>query len=142
MSINVSNKVSKRDIDIIHRYLSEHSYWAKNIPRDVVERSIENSLCFAAHDAGEHVGFARAITDYAVFAYIADVFVLESHRGRGISKQLMEAVRRHPQLQGLRRWSLVTSDAHDLYRQFGFSELASPEKHMEDVALNPYARGR
>ena len=92
MSINVSNKVSKRDIDIIHRYLSEHSYWAKNIPRDVVERSIENSLCFAAHDGGELVGFARAITDYAVFAYIADVFVLESHRGRGISKMIMKTI--------------------------------------------------
>ena len=139
MSINVSNKVSKRDIDIIHRYLSEHSYWAKNIPRDVVERSIENSLCFAAHDGGELVGFARAITDYAVFAYIADVFVLESHRGRGISKMIMKAIMEHPKLQVLRRWSLVTSDAHGLYRQFGFQDVAKPEKYMEIVRKNPYA---
>ena len=139
MSINVSNKVSKRDIDIIHRYLSEHSYWAKNIPRDVVERSIENSLCFAAHDGGELVGFARAITDYAVFAYIADLFVLESHRGRGISKMIMKTIMEHPKLQVLRRWSLVTSDAHGLYRQFGFQDVAKPEKYMEIVRKNPYA---
>ena len=139
MSINVSNKVSKRDIDIIHRYLSEHSYWAKNIPRDVVERSIENSLCFAAHDGGELVGFARAITDYAVFAYIADVFVLESHRGRGISKMIMKTIMEHPKLQVLRRWSLVTSDAHGLYRQFGFQDVEKPEKYMEIVRKNPYA---
>ena len=139
MSINVSNKVSKRDIDIIHRYLSEHSYWAKNIPREVVERSIENSLCFAAHDGGELVGFARAITDYAVFAYIADVFVLESHRGRGISKMIMKTIMEHPKLQVLRRWSLVTSDAHGLYRQFGFQDVEKPEKYMEIVRKNPYA---
>jgi len=139
VSINVSNKVSKRDIDIIHRYLSEHSYWAKNIPREVVERSIENSLCFAAHDGGELVGFARAITDYAVFAYIADVFVLESHRGRGISKMIMKTIMEHPKLQVLRRWSLVTSDAHGLYRQFGFQDVEKPEKYMEIVRKNPYA---
>ena len=116
---------------MIHRYLSEESYWAKGIPRQVVERSIENALCFGAYEDGKQVGFARVVTDYAVFAYVGDVFVLDSHRGRGVSKMIMSAIMAHPSLQGLRRWSLLTTDAHGLYRQFGFSELANPEKHME-----------
>jgi GNAT superfamily N-acetyltransferase len=123
---------------MIHRYLSEESYWAKGIPRDVVERSIENALCFGAYEGGKQVGFARVVTDYAVFAYIGDVFVLGSHRGRGVSKMIMSAIMAHPKLQGLRRWSLVTRDAHGLYRQFGFSALANPEKHMERTLRNPY----
>ena len=118
---------------MIHRYLSEESYWAMGIPRDDVERSIENGLCFGAYEDGKQVGFARVVSDYAVFAYVGDVFVLDSHRGRGVSKMILSAIMAHPSLQGLRRWSLVTSDAHGLYRQFGFSELANPEKHMERV---------
>ena len=126
------------DIDTIHRYLSEESYWAKGIPRDVCERAIASSLCFGAFDGGMQVGFARAVTDYATFAYLADVFVLPSHRGRGISKQILQAVMTHPGLQGLRRWHLVTRDAHSLYAQFGFAPLDAPERHMAIVVKNPY----
>ena len=130
---------SKLDIDLIHRYLCDESYWATGIPRDVVVRSIENSLCFGAFEDEKQIGFARAVTDYAVFAYIADVFVIESHRGRGVSKMIMKAIMEEPSLQGLRRWSLVTSDAHGLYRQFGFTEVANPEKYMEIVRKDVYA---
>lgn len=136
--VTVSTDKSQLDIDLIHRYLSLESYWAKNIPRDVVERAVENSLCFGAFEDGRQIGFARAVTDYAVFAYVGDVFVIESHRGRGVSKMIMKAMMEHPSLQGLRRWMLLTSDAHGLYRQFGFRELANPEKHMEIVIRNPY----
>ena len=139
--IEISTDRARIDTDVVHGYLCKESYWAKGIPRVVVERSIEHSLPFAAYDGEELVAFARVITDYAVFAYIADVFVVPTHRGRGISKQLIAAIRSHPQLQGLRRWSLVTSDAHGLYRQFGFRELAHPERHMEDVVANAYVAG-
>jgi GNAT superfamily N-acetyltransferase len=128
------------DVALIHRYLSEQSYWAGGVPREVVERSIEHSLPFGAFDGDAQVGFARVITDYATFAYLADVFVLPSHQGRGIGKQLMEAVRAHPRLQGLRRWMLVTRDAHGLYEQFGFHALAAPERHMESVVRDAYSR--
>src|SRR5436309_4491833 len=103
MSIIVSTDKFRLDVDMIHRYLSEDSYWARGIPRDVVERSIANALCFGAYDDGRQVGFARAVSDYAVFAYIGDVFVLPSHRGRGVSKMIMNAIMEHPSLQGLRR---------------------------------------
>jgi GNAT superfamily N-acetyltransferase len=138
MSVTISTEKSLLDVPMIHRYLSEESYWAKGIPRNVVERSIEYALCFGAYEDGKQVGFARVVTDYAVFAYIGDVFVLDSHRGRGVSKMIMSAIMAHPRLQGLRRWSLVTSDAHGLYRQFGFSELANPKKYMERTLTNPY----
>jgi GNAT superfamily N-acetyltransferase len=118
------------DLDAVHRYLSEESYWAKGVTREVVERSIAHSLPFSAFDGETQVGFARVITDRATFAYLADVFVLPSHRGRGISKLLMTAILAHPELQGLRRWSLVTRDAHGLYAQFGFTALDLPERHM------------
>lgn len=126
------------DIDVIHRYLSEESYWAKGIPRDVCEQSIANSFCFGAFDGESQVGFARVVTDYATFAYLADVFVLPSHRGRGIAKQIMQAVMAHPELHGLRRWHLVTRDAHSLYAQFGFAKLDAPERHMGIVAKDAY----
>jgi GNAT superfamily N-acetyltransferase len=135
----ITTDKSMLDIDLIHKFLASESYWAKNRPRDVVERSIENSLCFGAFDGREQVGFARVITDYATFAYVADVFVVEAHRGRGVSKELIRAMREHPQLQRLRRWHLVTTDAHGLYRQFGFRELESPEKHMEILVKDPFA---
>src|SRR4051812_32686294 len=141
VSITVSNKVSQRDIDEIHRFLSEESYWAKGIPRTTVERSIENSLPFAAHDGERLVGFARVVTDYAVFAYVADVFVVDSHRGRSVSKMIMKAMMEHPSLQGLRRWCLLTSDAHGLYRQFGFEDVVNAEKYMEIAVKNPYGVG-
>jgi GNAT superfamily N-acetyltransferase len=126
------------DVDVIHRYLSEESYWAKGIPRDVCERAIANSLCFGAFDGDRQVGFARVVTDSATFAYLADVFVLPSHRGRGISKQIVHAALTHPALQGLRRWHLVTRDAHSLYAQFGFEPLDAPERHMALVVKNAY----
>ena len=134
----ISTDKSRLDVAMIHRYLSEESYWAQDIPRDLVERAIENSICFGAYDADRQIGFARVVTDRAAFAYIGDVFVLDSHRGRGVSKQLMQAIRDHPDLQRLRRWHLLTRDAHALYRQFGFQELAKPEWHMEIGIPNPY----
>jgi N-acetylglutamate synthase-like GNAT family acetyltransferase len=136
----ISTDKSMLDIELIHRFLSGRSYWAQNISRELVERSIANSLCFGVYDVDSQVGFARAITDFATVAYVADVFVIESHRGRGISKQLMAAMLEHPSLKSLRRWHLVTTDAHDLYRQFGFHELESPHKHMEIVVKDPYRR--
>jgi len=132
---------SKLDIDLIHRYLCDESYWAKGIPRDVVQRSIENSFCFGAFEDDRQIGFARAITDYATYAYIADVFVVESHRGRGVGKKIMQAIMEHPSLQGLRRWSLITGDAHGLYRQFGFQDVTNPERYMEIVKRDAYSSG-
>jgi GNAT superfamily N-acetyltransferase len=138
MVLHVTTDNSLLDVDLIHRFLSEDSYWAKNIPRDLVVRSIDNSLCFGVFDDDQQIGFARVITDFAVFGYIADVFVVRSHRGRGVSKMMMQAILAHPDLYRLRRWHLVTSDAHGLYRQFGFRELAHPQKHMEISIRNPY----
>jgi GNAT superfamily N-acetyltransferase len=129
---------ARMDVALIHRYLSEESYWAKGIPRELVERSIANSLCFGAFDGEAQVGFARVITDYATFGYLADVFVVESHRGRGIAKELMRAVMEHPELRVLRRWHLVTRDAHGLYAQFGFVPLDAPERHMARTLRNAY----
>jgi len=134
----ISTDKSRLDVAMIHRYLSEESYWAKNIPRDLVETSIANSLCFGAYDEGRQIGFARVVTDYAVFAYVGDVFVLERYRGKGVSKQLMRFVREHPALQRLRRWHLLTRDAHRLYEQFGFRDLEEPKRHMEIAVKNPY----
>ena len=139
MSYEVSTDKGRLDIDLIHKFLSEESYWAKNIPRAVLERSIENSLCFGAYDGREQVGFTRVVTDYAVFAYIGDVFVLPEHRGRGVSKLIMQAVRSHPDLQGLRRWHLLTRDAHALYRQFGFRAIENPARHMEIFVRDVYS---
>ncbi len=134
----ISTDKSRFDVEMIHRFLSEESYWAKSIPRALVERYIENSLCFGAYHDDRQIGFARVISDYATFAYVGDVFVVPSHRHRGVSKQLMEAIRAHPQLQGLRRWHLLTRDAHRLYEQFGFRQLGSPEWHMEIAVARPY----
>lgn len=124
------------DLDVIHGYLTR-SYWASGIPRALVERSLQHSLCFGVYRetegarVREQVGFARVVTDYAAFAYLADVFILEGHRGRGLSKHLMRVIMDHPGLQGLRRFLLATRDAHGLYRQFGFHELARPGNLME-----------
>lgn len=129
---------ARLDIDLIHGYLAREAYWTKNIPKPLLVRAIEHSLCFGAYEERQQVGFARVISDFAVFAYIGDVFVLPEHRGRGVSKMIMQAIVEHPSLQGLRRWSLVTRDAHGLYRQFGFQDLADPGRHMEMVVVNPY----
>jgi GNAT superfamily N-acetyltransferase len=126
----ISTDPSELDLGVVHGYLKE-SYWAAGVPEGVVRRSIEASLCFGIYRGEEQVGFARVITDRATFAYLADVFVLEEHRRRGIGKWLVEAVLSHPDLQGLRRWMLATRDAHDLYRRYGFAELGRPEIFME-----------
>jgi GNAT superfamily N-acetyltransferase len=138
MTIEISDDRSRMDVTVIHGFLSQDSYWANNVPREVVERAVEHSLCVGAFEDGVQVGFARAITDYATFAYIADVFVLPSHRGRGISKQLMDALVNHQELRGLRRWHLVTRDAHALYAQFGFTPVDVPERHMMRVVKDAY----
>ncbi len=127
----VSDDKVKLDIALIHEFLSAKSYWAKNIPLDLVKRSIENSMCFGVYsDTNAQIAFARVITDYATFAYLADVFVIESERGEGISKELMRYIMNHEQLQGLRRWVLATRDAQGLYAQFGFEQLPNPQNFM------------
>jgi GNAT superfamily N-acetyltransferase len=137
----VSTDPTRLDVDTIHEFLT-HSYWSEGIPRAVVERAIANSLCFGVFEAQRQVGFARVITDYATFAYVADVFIVESHRGRGLGKFLMQCIVEHPRLQGLRRWTLATRDAHGLYKQFGFTELAHPERFMERHEPDVYRKGR
>jgi len=119
----ISTDASLLNVDMIHEYLSKESYWAANIPRDLVERSIQHSLCFGIYFQQQQIGFARLVTDRATFAYLADVFVLDAYRGKGLSKWLMECIHAHPDLQGLRRWVLGTRDAHGLYEQFGWSVL-------------------
>jgi GNAT superfamily N-acetyltransferase len=126
----VSTDPLRLDLDLIHSFLT-HSYWAEGIPRDVVARSVEHSLCFGVFHARRQVGFARIISDYATYAYLADVFIIEAYRGRGLAKFLMECIMRHPQLQDLRRWTLATRDAHGLYAQFGFTPLSRAENFME-----------
>ncbi len=128
--IEIDTDKGRLDVPLIHGFLT-NSYWAKGIPIDVVRRSIEGSLCFGIYEEGRQVGFARVVSDRATFAYLADVFVLESHRGQGLSKKLMAAIVAHPPLQHLRRWLLATQDAHGLYEQFGFRPLAIPERFME-----------
>ncbi|WP_298710643.1 GNAT family N-acetyltransferase [Chitinophaga sp.] len=117
-------------LPVIHRYLSEDSYWAQDIPVSLVETSIEHSLCFGMYHEGEQVGFARVVTDYATFGYLADVFVLPAHRGQGLSKWLMEVILSHPGLQQLRRMMLMTQDAQGLYEQYGFTVWEYPERCM------------
>jgi GNAT superfamily N-acetyltransferase len=127
----LSTDRTRLDPDLIYNFLT-NCYWAKGISRETVLRSIENSLCFGIYAQGKQVGFARVISDFATFAYIGDVFVLESHRGHGLGKWMMKCIiMRHPQLQRSRRWSLVTRDAHSLYAQFGFTPLKKPENYME-----------
>ena len=127
----ISTDRSRFNIDLIHDFLSKTSYWAIDRARDVVERSIDNSLCFGVYQGNDQVGFARVVTDYATFAWIADVFVLPEHRGQGLSKWLMDVMLSHSQLQGFRRWVLATKDAHGLYERYGFIPLHRPERWME-----------
>lgn len=126
----ISTDASRLDLRTVHDFLKA-SYWAAGVPFEVVERSVENSLVFGVYSGAEQVGFARVVTDCATFAYLADVFVLEAHRGRGLGEWLMETVFSHPGLQGLRRWMLATRDAHELYRRHGFDGLQNPEIFME-----------
>lgn len=127
----LTTDLSDMDFSVIHGFIKD-SYWAKGIPESVLRKALLNSLCFGVlTEAGEQVGFARMITDKATFAYLADVFVLESHRGKGVSKWLMQAINDHPQLQGLRRTMLATQDAHGLYEQFGFAPVDQPDRLMQ-----------
>jgi GNAT superfamily N-acetyltransferase len=135
----VSTDPSRLDLDIIHGFLSR-SYWAKGVSRDTVARSIEHSLCFGAYQDGRQIGFARVISDRATYAYIADVFVLEADRGRGVARGLMDCIVSHPDLQGLRRWTLFTRDAHGLYRRYGFGDARYPERLMERLDDTASAR--
>jgi N-acetylglutamate synthase-like GNAT family acetyltransferase len=138
----ITTDASRFDLEVIHRYLSDESYWAKGIPRKVVERSIRNSLGFAILErtSQAQVGFARVTTDRATFAYLGDVFVLPAHRGRGLSKWLMQVILAHEDLQGLRRWMLATLDAHGLYAGFGFTPLAQPERFMLRYQADVYTK--
>jgi GNAT superfamily N-acetyltransferase len=139
-SFVVSTDRARLDLHAIHEFLAKSSYWAKQIPFETFARSAENSLCFGIYNAGgAQIGFARVISDFATFAYIADVFVLDSHRGHGLGKWLMECIQQHPQLQGLRRWVLTTRDAHGLYAQYGFTSPKFPERYMEILRPNMYA---
>ena len=126
----VTTDKARLDLSLVHSFLKT-SYWAGGIPAEVVRRSVENSLTFGLFRDDEQVGFARVVTDYATFAYLADVFVLEPHRGQGLGKWMMEVVFSHPELQGLRRWMLATQDAHGLYRKYEFAELEEPQIFME-----------
>lgn len=125
-------------VKAIHRYLSEESYWAKNIPLEIVQKSIAHSLCFGIYKNQQQVGFARWVTDRATFAYLCDVYVEEQFRGLGLSKKLMSFMIFHPDLQGLRRYQLATLDAHGLYSQFGFKALENPDRQMAIVIENAY----
>ena len=137
-AFTISTDPARLDLDAIHAFLVD-SYWARGIPRDVMERSIRNALPFGIYEGARLAGFARVVTDYATVAYVGDVFVLEPWRGRGLSRWLMECVLAHPELQGFRRWILLTRDAHGLYARAGFTPLASPERWMERWTPDAYA---
>ena len=135
--IVITTDASRLDLGVIHGYLTR-SYWARGISRDLVARAMAHSLCFGAFAGGRQVGFARVVSDRATFAYLCDVFVLESHQGRGVGKRLMAAIMAHPDLRGLRRLALFTRDAHGLYRQYGFRESRFADRFMEVVNEHPY----
>ncbi len=137
MDIEISSDPERLDIDVIHRWLSEESYWAQGVPRELVERAVANSLCFGVYLGGEQVGFARVVTDWTTHAWLADVFILSPYQGRGYGKALVAAVLAHPELQGLRRWMLATRDAHGLYAQNGFTPVPA-DRFMERTRPNPY----
>jgi len=128
---SIINEVSEQDIMSIYHFLAFESYWGKGMPEESLRTAVENSMCFVIHKQGNLCGFARVITDKATFAYICDVFVLPAYRRQGLSKWLIQTVKQNPALQGLRRWSLATADAHGLYRQFGFTLISKPEHWME-----------
>jgi GNAT superfamily N-acetyltransferase len=133
----ISTDPSKIDIEVVYQYLSKESYWAKDIPLERVQKSIENSFCFGLYFDNKQVGFARLITDKTTFAYLADVFILPEHRGKGLSKWMIETIHAHPELQGLRRWLLGTRDAHTLYEQFGWTRFGDEQKERFMQFHNP-----
>ncbi len=129
--IRISTNRADVNLDVVHAFLSLDAYWSKNIPFELVRKAVENSYCFSAFIEDRQVGFARVISDGATFAYLCDVFTLPEFRGRGVGKRLMQSVQAHPELQGLRRWMLMTADAHKLYESYGFRVLAKPDRAME-----------
>jgi N-acetylglutamate synthase-like GNAT family acetyltransferase len=132
----ISTDNSLLDFDTIFNYLDQQSYWAKGIPPAKLKKAIEHSLCFGVYKDGVQAGFARVVTDRATFGYLCDVFILPAYQGAGLSKWMMQTIMAHPDLQGLRRWSLATLDAHGLYKQFGFKEVSNPEVWMQ--IFTPY----
>ena len=139
---SVSDEAARLDRDYVYGWLATQSYWARDLPRAVFERSVDGAMCFGIYAPERaQVGFARCISDRATFGYLGDIFVDDAHRKRGLSKFLVATILGHPELQGFRRWSLVTGDAHGLYARFGFSSLAEPGKHMERHNPNIYVRG-
>lgn len=140
--IEISTDKSRLQLDVIHNYLAKHSYWAKNISIERLQRAIDHSICFGVYDGDQQVGFARVVTDYAVIAYLGDVFIDEGYRGKGLSKQLMDYIVNVPELNGLRRFVLATKDAHGLYSQFGFTPMEFPERWMERVNHTIYQNGQ
>jgi len=138
----ISTDKGKLDVEVIHNYLCNESYWAKNIPLEIVKKSIDGSCCFGLYvnenSISKQVGFARVVSDCATFGYLVDVFVLQTYRGKGLSKWLMETIMNCPDLQGLRRWLLATKDAHNLYTKFGFSALDKPERIMGFKPFDEY----
>ena len=134
----ISTDKKRLDLAMIHDFLANQSYWSKDIPFEVMKKSIENSLCFGVYHQDRHVGFARVVTDYATTAYVGDVFIIESCRGRGLGKRLVKAIVDHPELEGLRLWFLGTRDAHELYRKYGFKKVAeTPAMERLMTILNP-----
>lgn len=131
-TIEISTDKNKLQIEVIHQFLT-NSYWAKGRTLDEVKKTIEHCLCFGVYLEDEQIGFARLSTDYTVFAYVMDVFILEAHQGKGYSKQLMKAISEEPKLKSCKVWMLKTSDAHGLYEQFGYTALSHPEKVMERI---------
>jgi N-acetylglutamate synthase-like GNAT family acetyltransferase len=136
----ISDEPELLDIPFIHQFLS-NSYWAQNIPIEKVQRSIDHSMSFGVYLDKQQVGFARVITDKTTFAYLADVFIADAYRGHGFSKKLMSFIHEHPDLQDLRRWMLGTRDAHDLYRQFGWTDITFPERFMQKHSPDIYTNG-
>ena len=136
----LSDDPARLDLEAMHAFLRE-AYWSRGLPRAVLERAVAGSLCIGAYEArGAQVGFARFVTDYATFCYVCDVYVLDAHRGKGIARAMLDLALAHPRMQGLRRWMLVTRDAHALYEGCGFTPLAHPERHLEKSRPDFYLR--
>ncbi len=126
---SISDEPERLQLEVIVEYLAR-AYWSNQRSRAVIERSLKHSLCFGVYENETQIGFARVVTDHATFAYLADVFILESHQGHGLGKWLVQTILEHPDLQGLRRWILATRDAHGLYAQYGFTTLENPDRYM------------
>ncbi|MDQ2715907.1 MAG: GNAT family N-acetyltransferase [Chloroflexota bacterium] len=136
----ISTDRQRLDLTVIHGFLTR-AYWSTGIALEIVQRGIEHSLNFGVYLEDQQIGFARVVTDMATFAYLADVFVLEAYRGQGLGVWLVETIMAHPDLQGLRRWTLATRDAHTLYQKVGFTPLKQPERWLEKVDFDIYTRG-